>query len=63
LSKTEVLSELATVIPDCELWLHKNDAAMASVQRGLRQMREGDFVDTPADITQDAKLAERLTDD
>ena len=40
-SDTEVSIELATVVPDSELWLHKNAAAVASVQRGLRQARRG----------------------
>jgi hypothetical protein len=62
LSETEVLVELATVIPDRELWLHKNEAAMTSVQRGLQQARDREFVNNPPDIDKDAKLARRLKD-
>ncbi len=62
-SDTEVLIELATVIPDRELWLHKNDAAMASVQRGLRQARAEKFASQPPNVDRDAKLAKRAKDD
>jgi hypothetical protein len=63
LSDTEVLIELATVIPDRELWLHKNSDAIASVARGLQEARAGNFVDHPPDIAGDAKLVKRLMDD
>jgi hypothetical protein len=61
-SETEVLIELATVVPDRELWLHKNKAARISVQRGLRQARDKKFVTHPPDLVKDAKLAKRLSD-
>jgi hypothetical protein len=62
LSETEVLVELATVIPDRELWLHRNEIAMACVQRGLRQLGEGTLVNKPVDIANDRELADQLLD-
>ena len=61
-SETEVLIELATVVPDRELWLHKNKAAMASIQRGLRQAHERKLATHPPDLAKDAKLAKHLSD-
>lgn len=63
LSDTEVSVELATVIPDRELWLHKNSAAIASVQRGTRQASERGFSSNPPSLSKDAKLTKRMKDE
>jgi hypothetical protein len=62
ISETEVLVELATVVPDRELWLHNNKAAMASVQRGLSEARQGKFAAKAPDIAKGRKLARKLKD-
>ena len=56
--ETEVRVIAAAVIPQRELWLHKNDAAMESVQRGLRQATDRQL--TKIDPHQDDELLEEL---
>jgi predicted transcriptional regulator len=51
LSETEVVVELATVVPDRELWLHKNKRAMAAVERGLQDAAAGRFAESPPKLT------------
>lgn len=57
---TEFRVIAAAVIPERELWLHKNEAAMASVQRGLQQAASGKV--TPLDPREDDELLEKLDD-
>ena len=59
---TEVRITLAEVIPQREVWLHKNDEAKASVLRGLEQAKAGERVDSPPDLKADAMIAEQLDD-
>lgn len=55
---TEVRIIAAQVIPEREMWLHKNEAAMASVQRGLQQLANGETV--ALDPHEDDALLEKL---
>ena len=57
---TEVRITLAQVIPQRELWLHKNPKARASVLRGLEQAEAGKMAKSPPDLEADSRLAERL---
>lgn len=50
---TEVRVIAASVIPERELWLHRNDKAGASVQRGLEQARAKKFSTSPPDLASD----------
>ena len=56
--ETEVRIIAAAVIPQRELWLHKNEAAMASVQRGLQQAADRKL--TKIDPHEDDELLENL---
>jgi hypothetical protein len=55
---TEFRVIAAVVIPEREMWLHKNEEAMASVQRGLKQAAAGQIV--PFDPDADDALLEEL---
>jgi len=58
---TEVRITLAEVIPQREVWLHKNPKAKASVLRGLEQAKAGKAAKAP-DLAADARLVEQLDD-
>ena len=57
---TEVRVTLAQVIPQREVWLHKNPEAKASVFRGLTQAKAGKTAKSPPDLKADARLAKQL---
>lgn len=59
---TEVRITIAAVVPQREMWLHRNLAAKDAVVRGLGQARSGKFSKTPPNLDDDAVLAERLDD-
>jgi hypothetical protein len=58
----EVIIKRAAVIPAREAWLYENQAALASVRRGLKQAAELRFVPGP-DLKAAAELAEQLQDE
>ncbi len=59
---TEVRVTLAQVIPQREVWLHKNPKAKASVLRGLGQAKAREKAKAPPNLRADARLAEQLDD-
>ena len=59
---TEIRVTLAQVIPQREIWLHKNSAAKDSVSRGLTQAKAGKVSKISPDLEHDALLAEQLDD-
>ena len=59
---TEVRVTLAQVVPQREMWLHKNHKAKTSVLRGLSQAKAGETAEPPPNWEQDAQLAEQLDD-
>jgi hypothetical protein len=59
---TEVRVTLAAVIPQREVWLHKNPKVKASVLRGVVQANAGKTAKAAPDLRRDARLAEQLDD-
>ena len=62
IDETEVRIVAAAVIPERELWLHKNATAMKNVQKGLAEVRSGKFSKRIPDIKADAKFVAELDD-
>ncbi len=60
--ETEVRVIAASVIPERELWLFRNKKALEMVQRGLQNVKEGNFSKNPPDLDADQALAERCGD-
>jgi hypothetical protein len=59
---TEVRVTLAQVVPQRELWLHKNPKAKAAVLRGLAQAKTRKTAKRSPDLDADARLAEQFDD-
>jgi hypothetical protein len=59
---TEMRVTKAQVIPQRELWLHKNPKAKTSLRRGLAQAKAGKAAKIPPNLKKDALLAEQLND-
>ena len=59
---TEVRVTMAQVVPQRELWLHKNPKAKASVLRGLAQAGRARRQNRRRTWTETRSLAERLDD-
>jgi hypothetical protein len=57
---TEVRVIAAEVVPQRELWLHRNIEARDSVQRGLEQAKTRRFSRKPPDLHTDESLAESI---
>jgi hypothetical protein len=50
----------AVAIPEKEAWLYKNKVALELVRKGLEELKEGKFSDSPPDLAKDAGLADQL---
>jgi len=61
--ETEVVVTLASVIPEREAWLFRNEQAQALVAAGLEQARAGRFSDSSPDLEADAELSAQLDGD
>ena len=59
---TEVRVIAAEVVPQRELWLHRNNQARDSVHRGLEQAKARKFSRNQPDLDTDASLAKSLGD-
>ena len=59
---TEVRVIAAEVVPQRELWLHRNIKARDSVDRGLAQAKARMFSRKPPDLDTDESLAKSLGD-
>ena len=60
-SENEVIVKLARVIPEDELWLHENQSALESVQRGIAEASAGQGGEAP-DLDADRELADAIQD-
>ena len=49
----------AEAVPSSEAWLHRNQAAMESVMRGLEETAAGRFVEAP-DLAADVDIADMV---
>jgi len=63
IDETEVVITLASVIPEREAWLYKNQKAKTLVAVGLEQAAAGRFSDSPPALDADAELAARIEGD
>jgi hypothetical protein len=59
---TEVRVIAAEVVPQRELWLHRNVKARDSVHRGLAEAKARKFSRNPPDLDADESLTESLDD-
>jgi hypothetical protein len=59
---TEVRVIAAEVVPQRELWLHRNIKARDSVHRGLEQAKSRGFSRKPPDLDADEAFAKSLGD-
>ena len=59
---TEIRIVAAAVIPEREMWLHKNKRAMARVQEGLALARAGVYSNSPPDLKADTKSVAEIED-
>jgi uncharacterized membrane protein (DUF4010 family) len=57
LDNQDILITPAAVIPERELWLYRNEAALSIVQQGLQEARDSQRSPTPPDLTADSELA------
>jgi hypothetical protein len=60
--ETEVRVTLARVVPEREMWLYENDAAIAAVRRGLAEAKGGDLTAAEPDLAADATFTAKLAD-
>ena len=60
--ETEVRVIAAEVVPQRELWLHRNIKARDSVHRGLAQAKDRKFSQNPPVLDTDESLTESLDD-
>jgi hypothetical protein len=54
LDNQDILITPAAVIPEREMWLFRNEAALSSLMTGLEQARRGEFSASPPDLAADA---------
>jgi hypothetical protein len=53
--ETRIIITPAQVVPEHEVWLYKNDAAMKSLVTGIQQTMNERYATDPPDIDEDAK--------
>ena len=61
--ETEMKLELAAVIPEREMWLHRNPEARDALNEAIiGRLREGQFAEFPPDVDHDEPWMEEFKD-
>ncbi len=60
--ETEMKLELAAVIPEREMWFHRNPEARATVLGAIERLRAGQFAEIPPDVDAEEPWMEESED-
>jgi hypothetical protein len=60
--KTEMKLEIATVIPDKEIWFYRDPEAQKALFEAIGRVKAGEFADSPPDIIKEEPWEKELED-